>query len=144
MRRPLHHNVGMWGRKRAPRTPESVNISGVHSSAVVVGSGNTTVQGSAIVAGSLDKALENLRAQIEAHAGDQVQAALEQAGVLERAAKSSPPDLTAIARVRGWFVRNLPVIVPALAGVVQDPTVAAAIKAAAEIAAGSADGPGGG
>jgi len=134
----------MWGRKRAPRTPESVNISGVHSSAVVVGSGNTTVQGSAIVAGSLDKALENLRAQIEAHAGDQVQAALEQAGVLERAAKSSPPDLTAIARVRGWFVRNLPVIVPALAGVVQDPTVAAAIKAAAEIAAGSADGPGGG
>lgn len=133
----------MWRRKRDPRTPDSVNISNLRHSAVAVGSGNITVQGSAVASGSLDSALENLRAQIEAHAGDQIGAALEQAGMLERAAKSSPPDLTAIARVRGWFVRNLPVIVPAVAGVLQDPTVAAAVKAAAEIAAGSADGAGG-
>lgn len=127
-----------WIRKRAQRTPDNVNISGVHNSAVNVGSGNYTVQGSAVVSGPLDESLKNLRAQIEAYAGDQATAALEQAGILERATKASPPDLTAIASVRNWFRRNLPVIGPALAGVLAHPAVDTAIKAATEIAAGTA------
>jgi hypothetical protein len=126
-----------WTRKRGQRMPDNVSISGVTSSAVAVGSGNYTVQGSAVVTGPLDESLKSLRAEIEAHAGDQARAALEQAGILERAAVSSPPDLTAIARVRGWFTQNLPVIVPAVARVIADPSIDAAIKAAAEIAAGS-------
>lgn len=126
-----------WTRKRGQRTPDKVSISGVHNSAVAVGTGNYLVQGSAVVHEPLDESLKALRAQIEAVAGDQVKAALEQAGVLERAAKANPPDLTAIARVRGWFQHNLPVIAPALAGVLAHPTVDAAVKAAAEIAAGA-------
>jgi hypothetical protein len=125
-----------WTRKRGQRTPDNVSISGVHNSAVAVGTGNYTVQGSAVVSEPLDESLQALRAQIQAEAGDQVKAALEQAGVLERAAKANPPDLTAIAHVRGWFQHNLPVIVPALAGVLADPTITAAVKAATEIAAG--------
>jgi hypothetical protein len=126
-----------WTRKRDQSVPRTVNISGVHGSAVAVGSGNFAVQGSAVVAGPLDKSLEALRAQIAACAGDQATTALEQADVLERAAKADPPDLTAIARVRGWFQHNLPVIVPAVAGVLAHPTVDAALRAAAEIAAGA-------
>lgn len=125
-----------WTRKRDQRMPENVSISGLNNSAVAVGSGNYTVQGSSVAPGPLDKALGVLRAEIEACAGDQAGAALEQAGLLERAAKANPPDLTAIARARGWFQHNLPVIVPAVAGVLAHPTVDAAIKAAAEIAAG--------
>jgi hypothetical protein len=90
------------------------------------------------MSGPLDESLSFLRAQIEAHAGNQRKDALEQAGILERAAKSDPPDLTAIVRVRNWFQRNLPVIVPALAGVFAHPAVDTAVKAAAEIAAGTA------
>jgi hypothetical protein len=126
-----------WTRKRGQRTPDKVNISGVHNSAVAVGTGNYTVQGSTVAPGPLDETLKKLRAQIEADAGDQVNAALEQAGLLERAAKANPPDLGAIARVRGWFQHNLPTIAPAVAGVFAHPTVADAIKAAAEIAAGT-------
>ena len=125
-----------WTRKRGVRTPDSVNISGVNNSAVSVGTGNYTVQGSTVAPGSLDDSLKALRAQIQAEAGDHVQAALEQASILERAAKANPPDLTAIARVRGWFRHNLPVIAPALTGVLAHPTIDAAVKAAAEIAAG--------
>ncbi len=127
-----------WTRKRGQRTPDEVNISGITNSAVVVGSGNHTVQGSAVVSDPLDESLKNLRAQIDAYAGDQAKVALEQAGLLERAARAEPPDLTTIARVRKWFQRNLPVIVPALAGVLAHPAVDTAIKAAAEIAAGAA------
>jgi hypothetical protein len=133
-----------WMRKRGQRTPDKLNISGANNSAITigsgnytVGSGNYTVQGSAVVSGPLDESLANLRRQIEAYAGDQAQAALEQAGILERAAKANPPDITAIARVRGWFQHNLPVIVPSLAGVLAHPTIDAVIKAAAEIAAGT-------
>jgi hypothetical protein len=125
-----------WTRKRGPRTPDSVNISGVNNSAVSVGTGNYTVQGSTVAPEPLEESLQALRAQIQAEAGDQVQAALEQASVFERAAKANPPDLSAIARVRGWFQHNLPVIVPALTGVLAHPTIDAAVKAAAEIAAG--------
>jgi hypothetical protein len=126
-----------WMRRRGQRTPDKLNISGVHNSAIAVGSGNYTVQGSAVVSGPLDESLKTLRAQIAAYAGDQAQAALEQAGILERAAKADPPDITAIARVRGWFQHNLPVILPSLAGVLAHPTIDAVIKAAAEIAAGT-------
>jgi len=126
-----------WTRKRDQKTPDNVNISGVSNSAVAVGTGNYTVQGSAVVSGPLDESLKNLRAEIQAHAGDQAQAALEQAGILERAARSNPPDLTAIVHVRNWFQHNLPVIVPALGGILAHPTVASAIKAATDIAAGA-------
>jgi hypothetical protein len=125
-----------WTRKRGQRTPDKVNISGVHNSAVAVGSGNYTVQGSSVVSAPLDESLSFLRAQIEAHAGNQRKEALEQAGILERAAKSDPPDLTAIVRVRNWFQSNLPVIAQAMAGVLAHPAIDTAIKAAAEIAAG--------
>lgn len=126
-----------WMRRRAQQVPEKVEISGVHQSAVAVGTANHVVQGSVVVSGPLDESLKELRAQIEACAGAQTGAALEQAGILERAAKSNPPDLTAMVGVRKWFEHNLPNIASALTGVFQHPTIAAVIKAAAEIAAGS-------
>ena len=120
-----------------------MSISGIHNSAVAVGTGNYSVQGSAVEAGplaaQLDEALKALRAAVEAQAGGMTHDALDQVAALEAAAKSEPPDLSAIARVRGWFGRNLPVLMPAILAVLAHPGVDSAVQAAAQIAQAQGD-----
>lgn len=125
-----------WFRKRDQRQtpPQPVSISGISNSAVAVGSGNYAVQGSSVQGVSLDEALRALRALIQEQAGGDAPDALSQVDVLEVAAKASPPDLSAIDRVRGWFTRNLPALLPGVLEVIAHPTLDTAAKAAAEIA----------
>jgi enamine deaminase RidA (YjgF/YER057c/UK114 family) len=130
-----------WKRKQAqqsPPLPQSVSISGIHSSAVSVGTGNYTVQGSSVESGpaaaQLDEALAALRHRIQAQGGNLTQSALGQAAELDQAAKADPPDATVIARVRDWFERHLPSVLPAVLAVVAHPTIDAAIMAAGQIA----------
>ena len=44
------------------------------------------------------------------------------------------PDVTAIVRVRDWFGRHLPLILPAVLEVLTHPTIDTAIKAAGQVA----------
>lgn len=125
-----------WIRKRdQQQTPQQpVSISDINNSAVAVGSANYVVQGSSVQAAPLDDALRALRALVQEKAGSQAPDALSQVDVLEVAAKADPPDLPAIARVRGWFTRNLPALLPGVLEVIAHPTLDGAAKAAAEIA----------
>jgi hypothetical protein len=132
-----------WIRKRdqqAPALPQSVSINSIHSSAVAVGSNNCTVQGSSVPAGptavQLDEAIAAVRCLVENQAGSLMSSAISQVAALDRAAKADPPDTTVIAEVRGWFTRNLPLILPAVLEVAAHPTVDTAIKAAAQVAQG--------
>jgi hypothetical protein len=132
-----------WRHKRdqqAPALPQSVSISGIHSSAIAVGSNNYTVQGSSVPAGltvvQLDEAIAVVRCQVETQAGSLMPSAMSQVAALDRAAKADPPDTTVIAEVRDWFRRNLPLILPAVLEVAAHPTVDTAIKAAAQFAQG--------
>jgi hypothetical protein len=132
-----------WRRKRdqqAPALPQSVSISGIHSSAVAVGSNNYTVQGSSVPAGptavQLDEAIAAVRCLIETQAGSLMPAAMSQVAALDWAAKADPPETTVLAEVRDWFTRNLPLILPAVLEVAAHPTVDTAIKAAAQVAQG--------
>jgi hypothetical protein len=129
-----------WKRKKdqLPPAPQSVRISGIRNSAIAVGTGNYTVQGSAVESGpaeaQLDEALAAVRYLVQERAGDQAQLALGQVAALDRAAKADPPDVTTIVRVREWFGRHLPFIVPAVLEVLAHPSIDTAIKAAGQIA----------
>jgi hypothetical protein len=130
-----------WIRKRrepVPPAPQPVSISGIRNSAVAVGTANYVVQGSSVEAGplasQLDAALSIVRALVQAQAGSRTQDALDQVDQLEGAVTADPPDLTVIARVRGWFERNLPVIAPVVLEVAAHPGVDSVVKAAAQIA----------
>jgi hypothetical protein len=131
-----------WKRKRdqpsPPPFPQSVSISGIRNSQVAVGTGNYTVQGSYIESGAaaaqLDQALATVRYLVQVQAGGQAQSALSQIDVLDRAVKDDPPDVTAIVRVRDWFGRHLPLIVPAVLEILAHPTIDTAIKAAGQVA----------
>ena len=131
-----------WKRRRdqppPPPLPQSVSISGIRNSQVAVGVGNHTVQGSYMESGAaaaqLDQALATVRYLIEAQAAGQAQSALSQVDLLDRAVKNDPPDVTAIVRVRDWFGRHLPLILPAVLEVLAHPTIDTAIKAAGQVA----------
>jgi hypothetical protein len=132
-----------WIRKRdqqAPALPQSVSISGIYSSAVAVGSNNYSVQGSSVPAGptavQLDEAIAAIRCLVETQAGRLMSSAMSQVAALDRAVKADPPDTTVIAEVRGWFTRNLPLVLPAVLEIAAHPTVDTAIKAAAQVAQG--------
>ena len=129
-----------WKRKRdqLPPLPQSVSISGIRNSQVAVGTGNYTVQGSYIESGAaaaqLEQSLATVRCLVQAQAGSQAQPALSQIDMLDRAVKDDPPDVTAIVRVRDWFGRHLPLILPAVLEVLTHPTIDTAIKAAGQVA----------
>jgi hypothetical protein len=130
-----------WRRKRdqqPPALPQSVSISGIRNSAVAVGSGNYTVQGSSVEAAPAmqgpDDAIAAVRRLVEIQAGNLAEPALSQVAELDQAVKADPPDTTVIAEVREWFTRNLPSILPAVLEVAAHPTVDTAIRAAAQIA----------
>ncbi len=118
--------------------PQSVSISGIRNSQVAVGAGNYTVQGSYIESGTmaaqLDQALAIVRYLVQAQAGGPEQSALSQIDILDRAVKADPPDVTAIVRVRDWFGRHLPLILPSVLEVLAHPTIDTAIKAAGQVA----------
>ena len=71
---------------------------------------------------------------VQAQAGSQAQPALSQIDMLDRAVKDDPPDVTAIVRVRDWFGRHLPLILPAVLDVLAHPTIDMAIQAAGQVA----------
>jgi len=129
-----------WKRKRdqLPPLPQSVSISGIRNSQVAVGTGNYTVQGSYIESGAaaaqLEQSLATVRCLVQAQAGSQAQPALSQIDMLDRAVKDDPPDVTAIVRVRDWFGRHLPLILPAVLDVLAHPTIDMAIQAAGQVA----------
>jgi hypothetical protein len=89
---------------------------------------------SGAAAAQLDQALATVRYLIEAQAAGQAQSALSQVDLLDRAVKNDPPDVTAIVRVRDWFGRHLPLILPAVLEVLAHPTIDTAIKAAGQVA----------
>ena len=124
-----------WFRKqREPAPPpQPVNIRGNRNSQIAVGNSNSQLQGSSVEAGPLDAALSSIRELVQAQAGSRTRDALDQVDQLEGAVTADPPDLTVIARVRGWFERNLPVIAPAVLEVAAHPGVDSAVKAAAQI-----------
>jgi hypothetical protein len=129
-----------WKRKRdqPPPLPQSVSISGIRNSQVAVGTGNYTVQGSYIESGAaaaqLEQSLATVRCLVQAQAGSQAQPAVSQIDMLDRAVKDDPPDVTAIVRVRDWFGRHLPLVLPAVLEVLAHPTIDTAIKAAGQVA----------
>jgi hypothetical protein len=124
--------------QQEPVIPQSVSISGVHGGAVSVGSYNYTVQGSRSEAGAaalqLDEAIAAVRRLVEAQAGSLAEPALGQVAALEQAARADPPDSSMIDTVCGWFMRNLPAILPAVLEVTAHPSVDTAIKAATQAA----------
>lgn len=134
-------------RKRDDQTaPQpSVNIvRDVRESAVAVGTGNTvlhgsTMEGSPAQAATLDQAIAALRAAIESKGGELKLAALEQAGRLDQAANSEPPDAKALAASREWFMKHLPALLPAVAEVAEHPSVETALKAAGQVIRGRTD-----
>jgi hypothetical protein len=129
-----------WKRKRDQPLPlpQSVSISGIRNSQVAVGTGNYTVQGSYIeseaAAAQLEQALATVRCLVQAQAGSQAQPAFSQIDMLDRAVKDDPPDVTAIVRVRDWFGRHLPLILPAVLEILANPTIDTAIMAAGQVA----------
>ena len=126
-----------WRRRKDTPLPQSVSISGVHNSAIALGSGNTQLQGSAVESGAmaarLDEALVALRSFVAEQAGPQRESALGQVDQFEHALRSEPPDVTRLGQVRDWFMVHLPPIAPAIAEVIARPTAETVIRALGQI-----------
>ncbi|MEY9931233.1 hypothetical protein ABH926_005882 [Catenulispora sp. GP43] len=121
----------------APQPSVSV-VRDVTGSAVAIGTGNTvlhssTMKGSPAQSATLDQAIAALRVAIESKGGELKPAALEQAGRMDQAANSAPPDAKALAASREWFMNHLPALLPAVAEVAEHPSVETALKAAGQV-----------
>ena len=85
----------------------------------------------------LRQTLADLKAQVAAEAPpERRSAALERVDELEEAITAEEPDLATMEYVKRWFVKHLPGLAGAVAGVFVDPVVGKLVEMAGEAAAG--------
>lgn len=135
-----------WGRRNRdrqpaePAQPSSVNISGITNSAVATGSNNQQYVGARVTTpppdpAALDGAIAALRAVVEAQAGagSRRDEALGRVAAIETAARATPPDAGRLATAAEWIRAAIPAAAPAIARVIEHPTLDGAVAAAAQI-----------
>lgn len=116
----------------------SGNISG---SQIVLGDGNTMIHNEAPAVSQaelkkLHREFAALKKSIQASAPpEQKEEALQKADELQEALVAEKPDASAAAKVRDWFVKNLPGLAGAVTGMVVNPIVGKLVEAAGDAVA---------
>jgi hypothetical protein len=78
-------------------------------------------------------AFASLRGQVEREAPPEVrEEAVRQAEALEQAATAAEPDVSAMSKVRGWFLRHAPGLLGAVTGVIVNPILGKVVEAAGD------------
>lgn len=121
-----------------PAQPTSVSISGVTNSAIATGSNNQQHVSSPVTTpapepAALDSAIAALRAVIEAQTGPNKNEALSHVNAIDAAAHTTPPDATRLAAAAAWIKAAIPAAAPAIARVIEHPSLDSAITAAAQV-----------
>jgi hypothetical protein len=81
----------------------------------------------------LQQQLAGLKRQVAADAPDEVRApAIEQLDKLEAAILVDEPDLSAMVRVKGWFLENLPGFAGSVTSLIVNPIVGKLVEAAGD------------
>lgn len=136
----------MTKRKRPPLTWNSGDITG---SQIVLGDHNVMNQGNAnkvvqneypgISSAELKKLqtkFTRLKEQIDSSAAGIKDAALQKANELQEVVLSKKPSPSAMAKIRDWFVKNLPGVAGAVTGMIVNPIVGKLVEAAGDAVAG--------
>jgi hypothetical protein len=122
----------------------------ITGSQVVIGDSNVMIQGNENkvvqnkITGISQAELRKLRNQFTSLKGqinaiapaNKKAAALQKADKLQEAVLSKKPNPAAMAKIRDWFVKNLPSVAGAVTAVVVDPIVGKLVAAAGDAVAG--------